>query len=268
MLEQDTIDYTEFTEKRKDLCKKIIEVSYLRQEGHIPSSLCILDILYYLYFYRMTSNDLFILSKGHGSLGLYSILLEKQLISEEQFYSFCKKNSILGGHPSSLKIPSVLFSSGSLGHGLPIACGLALAKKIKKEPGNIYCLIGDGEANEGTTWESALLAKTYGLDNLFCIMDFNKSGERAIILNNCVNKFNSFYWKSFYCYNGNNLINIDDIFRNIDYLTTMASSSMPTFIQLNTIKGYGCKMMENNPEWHHKSPKDNDELWLLLRSCE
>ena len=172
----------------KKLIKNIIKTSYLNKEGHIASALSILDFLYFLYFNKKTDNDEFVLSKGHASLALYAILLEKQIITEDEFYNFSQENSILGGHPSSKKIKEIKLSTGSLGHGLPFCVGLALAKKMKNESGNIYCLIGDGEANEGTIWESALIASTHKLDNLICIMDFNKSGERAIKLDSCVNK--------------------------------------------------------------------------------
>jgi transketolase len=204
----------------KDLIEKIIRVSYLSKEGHIPSSLSILQILDYLYTKRLTKWDQFVLSKGHGSLALYAILLKIGAISEQDFFSFCSKDSKLGGHPSSKKInliESVLLSTGSLGHGLPFCVGLALAKKIKNEEGNVYCLIGDGEANEGTTWESALIASTYNLGNLICIMDFNKSGERAIKFNNCVNKFSSFGWKTYTTHDGNNKSCIKYVFSELDY---------------------------------------------------
>jgi transketolase len=210
----------------------------------------------------MSENDRFVLSKGHGSLALYATLLHIGKISEEDFFSFCQENSKLGGHPSSRKIPEVELSTGSLGHGLPFSIGLALAKKIKKEPGYIYCLIGDGEANEGTTWESALMASTYGLDNLICLMDFNKSGERAIKLNTCENKFNAFGWDSYSVVDGNDE---KEIKNNIDK-AIQSNKSKPIFIQLNTIKGKGCLPMENNPEWHHKHPTSDSETNELVKT--
>ena len=247
---------------RLNLAKKIIQTSFINKEGHIASALSILDIVLFLYTKWMKDEDKFILSKGHGSLALYCALLETNKITEEDFFSFCKEDSKLGGHPSSKKIPQVEISTGSLGHGLPFSAGIALGKKIKKEPGYVYCLIGDGEANEGTTWESALMASTYKLDNLICIMDFNKSGERAIELKNCEKKFQSFGWLSFSITDGNSEKEINEKFSTLSPF----SEGQPIFIQLNTIKGKGCPIMENNPEWHHKTPSCKEEFDNLINS--
>ena len=247
---------------RKLLAENIIKTAFLNKEGHIASALSILDAVLLLYTKVMGGNDRFVLSKGHGSLALYATLLQIGKISEEDFFSFCQENSKLGGHPSSRKIPEIELSTGSLGHGLPFSIGLALAKKIKKESGYIYCLIGDGEANEGTTWESALMASTYNLNNLICLMDFNKSGERAIKLQRCENKFEAFGWLSCSVEDGNNEREIEHSILSL----ISAKSSKPIFIQLNTIKGKGCPVMENNPEWHHKHPASEDELKNLLSS--
>lgn len=247
---------------RKDLARKIIETSYLNKEGHVASAFSILDFLLYLYSDRLTEKDQFILSKGHGCLAFYAVLLKKGVLSEQDFYSFCQPGSKLGGHPSSKKIKEILVSTGSLGHGLPFSVGLALAKKIKKEPGIVYCLIGDGEANEGTIWESALIAATYNLNNLICVMDFNKSGERAIKLNDCACKFSAFGWKSHRVQNGNKVLDIQDEFEVLDY----ELDSRPNFIQLNTVKGFGCPIMENNPEWHRKIPSSDAEVQELIKS--
>jgi transketolase len=247
---------------RKTLAENIIKTAFLNKEGHIASALSILDAVLLLYSEVMSKNDRFVLSKGHGSLALYATLLEIGKITEEDFYSFCQENSKLGGHPSSRKIPEVELSTGSLGHGLPFSIGLALAKKIKKEPGYIYCLIGDGEANEGTTWESAMMASSYGLDNIICLMDFNKSGERAIRLNTCEHKFRSFGWDSYVVSDGNNEKEV----KNVIETSIQFNGLKPIFIQLNTIKGKGCLPMENNPEWHHKHPTTAEELKALIES--
>lgn len=247
---------------RKKLAEKIIRTAFLNKEGHIASALSILDVVLFLHTRHMKKSDRFVLSKGHGSLALYAALLQTGKITEEEFFSFCQEDSKLGGHPSSKKIPQVEISTGSLGHGLPFSVGLALSKKIKKEPGYVYCLIGDGEANEGTTWESALMASTYELDNLVCIMDFNKSGERAMKLNTCEEKFQSFGWAPFSIRNGNNENEIYQIFS----IFTHFSHGCPVFIQLNTIKGKGCPVMENNPEWHHKHPSSEIEMNQLIES--
>ncbi len=242
---------------RKKLAHTIIHNAYSNQEGHIASGLSILDCLLCLYDDILTNEDMFVLSKGHGSLGLYATLLHNHLITEEEFYSFGQFDSKLGGHPSSRKLSNVTFSTGSLGHGLPFSVGLAMGQNIKKQTGKIYCLIGDGESNEGTTWESALIASTQQLSNLVCLMDFNKSGERAVKLNSCVDKFKEFGWDSIEVdgHNSQEIINALSI-----------EHQSPLFIQLNTIKGKGCPVMENNPEWHHKWPTTKEEYEKIILS--
>lgn len=240
---------------KKRLISNILKTSFLNKEGHVASSLSILDILMTLYFNHLKDDDEFILSKGHASLGLYSIFLEKGYISEDDLFSFCQFNSKLGGHPSSHKLEQIKISTGSLGHGLAFSVGLALGKKIKNESGNVYCLIGDGESNEGSIWESALLAGSLGLDNLTCIMDFNRSGERAVKLSTCLDKFKSFNWEIF---------NVDGHNQQQIKSALDKKCNLPKFIEADTIKGKGCLIMENNPEWHHKSPYSVNELEQML----
>ena len=133
--------------------------------------------------------------------------------------------------------------------------GIALGEKIKKTNKNVYVIIGDGESNEGTIWESALLASNHNLDNLYCIMDYNHSNDRALKLDNIIDKFKSFNWEC---------VSIDGHNHNdIEESIIKMTSSKPKFILANTIKGKGISFMENNPEWHHKSPNE-DELKLIL----
>jgi transketolase len=236
------------------LKEKIVDIATLKKEGHIPSSLSILDIMYVLYDKVLDidsikknkiDRDRFILSKGHASLGLYVILDHFNLLKDD-LDTFCDLNSKLGGHPTD-KIFGVESSTGSLGHGLPIGVGLALAYKIKKYKGKVYVIVGDGESNEGTIWESALLAKHHNLDNLCCIIDFNHSTDRAVDLGNLHMKFLSFGWDVFEIDGHNH----DQI------LSTLTNpTSKPTCIIANTIKGKGISMIENNPEWHHKFPNE------------
>jgi transketolase len=243
---------------------KIARLSMLKQEGHLGSSFSILHILYHIYSNVIESTksealDKFILSKGHASLGLYAVLNHFSQISDAELESFCDFNSVLGGHPHSGKHGSLVASTGSLGHGLPISVGLALGKLINKEGGRIYCLIGDGEANEGAVWEAALLASEHNLSNLTCIMDMNGSGERAIKMGDVTKKFESF---GFECtvVDGHNLNEIAEAFGVCEYL------HKPKFILANTIKGKGVSRMENNPEWHHKFPtqREYDEICLEI----
>ena len=249
----------------KEIREKILRASYNSKEGHIPSSLSILDILWVLYDKILKfdisnpnslSRDYFILSKGHASLGLYAILEEKGLLKEGSINEFCFLGSNLGGHPDRNKIPYVEASTGSLGHGFPIAVGLALGHKILNNSNKTYIIVGDGECNEGTIWESALLCSHHNLSNLYCIVDYNHSTDRALSIGNVSDKFKSFGW---------NVININGHNQNEIYNALIKTSDKPTAIIAETIKGYGIKSIENNWAWHHKSAQNEDELNLLIK---
>ncbi len=231
----------------KKLIHRIVDISYKAKEGHIGSSLSILNILNVLYEKFITDKNFFVLSKGHASLGLY-VILENFNLLEEPLENFCKFNSKLGGHPTN-KIKGVTASTGSLGHGLPISVGIAMAEKIKKSNEKVYVIIGDGETNEGTIWESALLASNHNLDNLICFVDYNHSNDRALKLNSLSSKFESFNWDVFEI-NGHNELEVE--------MAINSTNSRPKLIIANTIKGYGIPFMENNPEWHHKSPNEEE----------
>ena len=223
-------------------------------EGHIPSSFSIIEILYTLYS-QMNADDRFFLSKGHASAGLYATLAHFGLLEKEKLETFAEYDSTLGGHPSN-KVKNVMSSSGSLGHGLPMAAGYALGKKIQKEPGRTFCLIGDGEANEGTIWEAAIHAEQLGLSNLVCIVDNNNSQTRAMISINLKEKFASFGWSAFEV-DGHNLEELSKALFN----TTPLQSDKPVCVVANTIKGKGIKEMEENPfTWHHKGPSPEQLL--------
>ena len=230
---------------RKNIIKKIVLTSSLSKEGHVPSALSILDILYVIYEKFITKGDhKFVLSKGHASLGLYAIM-EHFGILHENMQSFCKFSSKIGGHPSS-RLNGIECSTGSLGHGFPFALGMAMSKKIKGESGKVFCIIGDGESNEGTIWETALLASHHKINNLCCILDHNHSTDRALEIGDMVKKFKSFGWVCSKV-DGHNIEKISKVLLKKD-------QSRPHFVLAHTIKGKGIKRMENNPEWHHKSP--------------
>ena len=244
-----------------DMKKNIIRAAFEAKEGHIASSFSILDILWVLYFGVMKntlpsekrlSQDRFILSKGHASLALYAILTKKNIIPQSYMDNFCKFDGLLGGHPDCQKIPEIEASTGSLGHGLPMAVGMALGSKISNIKNRIFCLIGDGEANEGSIWEAVLLAAHHNLENLCCIVDFNHSTDRALMLSNLEGKFEQFGWKA---------MTIDGHNHEALYkaLSTL-NSKKPLVVICNTIKGYGIKQMENAPEWHHRAPNKQEMI--------
>jgi transketolase len=239
---------------KKQFITDILLLSHQSKEGHIPSSLSVLDIIYNIYKNQIIeTNNSFVLSKGHASLALYVVLKHFNVFVED-LNTFCKFDSKIGGHPSSI-LNGVECSTGSLGHGMPYALGIALSKKILKKKDKVFTIIGDGEANEGTIWETALLASQHKLNNFYCILDHNHSTDRALNIGNIINKFESFGW---HC------IEIDghdeeQIKKSLEITT----NEKPIFILANTIKGKGCKLLENNPEWHHKSPDENQIVSLL-----
>lgn len=243
-----------------ELRRSIVSASYASHEGHVPSALSILDILVVLYERilkidpKNPSNpkrDRFILSKGHASLGLYAVLAENGFFPKEWMGTFGEFDSRLGGHPDRTKVPGVEVSSGSLGHGFPMAVGMAMGLKIAKNPASVYALIGDGESNEGTIWESALIASHHKLDNLCCIIDYNHSTDRALSVGKMEDKFESFGWKCAVVADGHDHDKLERALR-------MAHKGQPLAIIADTIKGKGVKIMENNPAWHHKSPNKEE----------
>lgn len=215
----------------KELRNRILEVAYRDGMGHIPSALSILHLVKGVYDIK-SDNDQFILSKGHGCMALYAVLESKGLL---------EWNTKLMGHP--LRGGAIMASTGSLGHGLPMAIGLALAKKIKGEEGRVYVLIGDGESNEGTTWESAMLASHNKLVNLTVIIDNNRSSTRALNVGSLKDKFHAFGFSVWEIY-GHRSDEIEQALKS--------SSEKPMCIIADTTKGYGVDFMRNNPEWHNR----------------
>jgi transketolase len=245
------------------LKRKIVKIAYNAKEGHIASAFSILDIVWVLYDKVLKVNNQninnpernrFILSKGHASLGLYAVLSEKDFFSTREFEKFCQYGSFLGGHPDRNKVPGIEASTGSLGHGLPISVGVALGFKIKKIKSKVFTIVGDGECNEGTIWESLMLASHHKLNNLYCIVDFNRSTNRALDLGNLKKKFISFGWDT---------LVIDGHDHKQIYLALTKKSRFPVAIIANTIKGFGSKLMENNPAWHHRFPNDEELNYIL-----
>jgi transketolase len=237
------------------LKQKILKISTAASEGHIPAAFSILDILWVLYDrvlgvtpenFSDPDRNRFVLSKGHGAIGLYVVLAEKGFINPEEFKRFGKFDSILGGHPDRTKVSGVEASTGSLGHGFPMAVGLALGAKIKKKPSEVYVIVGDGECNEGTIWESAQLGANLKLDNLYCIVDQNHSGDAAMDPHDLRQKFESFGWQAVRI-NGHDQ---EEIYKAL----TQKSDGRPIAIIAETIKGKGIKMIENSAEWTHKYP--------------
>ena len=240
-----------------DLRKQIITASSLAHEGHVPSAFSILEILYVIYVVIPAKHNSvilkdfdFILSKGHGSLALYAALTASGHISESWVQEFCKDQGNYGGHPDRNKVAGVAASTGSLGHGLPIAVGRILANRQKKLSQRSFCLVGDGELNEGSCWESLMLVENFKLNELCLIVDNNNSTTRAVTAFNLEEKFKSFGFQVF-------MIDGHDVIE-LEKTLTMPLLQTPIVVIANTIKGKGLREMEDSFEWHHKSPNKNE----------
>lgn len=257
---------TDICRKMKDLRKRIVEISYANQEGHIPSAFSILDIMYVLCNDVMDIDptmplkeprDRLIVSKGHASIGIYTILADRGFIPEEELKTFGKFNSRLGGHPDFRKVPGIEVSTGSLGHGLPLGVGLAMGLKFKGSKETVYVIVGDGELNEGTNWEAALVAKEQNLDNLVCIVDYNHSSDRAVNIGDIEEKFRCFGWDACSVDGHNHAALINVLLPH--------QSDKPRAVVANTIKGFGCNTMtvEYAAAWHHRSPNKEEYVQVM-----
>lgn len=239
----------------------IIETVYRAQSGHPGGSLSCTDILTVLFFNQMNISlenpkdklrDRFILSKGHCSPALYSTLAKKGFFSEKELYTFRNINSNMQGHPDMNKVPGVDMTTGSLGQGLSIANGIALVSKIDNLDYRVYCLLGDGEIEEGQIWEAAMCANKYKLDNLCAIVDYNHlqidgNIEDVKGLNKISEKFESFGFETI-SIDGNNIAQIIEAFEKAKQI-----KGKPTMIVANTIKGKGISFMENEARMARKS---------------
>ena len=244
----------------KIIRKKIIYLSYKAKTAHLASSLSCVDINVVIYekFLKFNENkkenNIFILSKGHAATALYSILNYKKIITDKLFESYSKKDSILEEHPTH-NIPGVSVTTGSLGHGLSVGCGIALGFKIKKLKNKVYVLLSDGECNEGSVWEAALFASSNKLNNLIVIVDYNKwqaTGKTKNILNlgDLKKKFQTFGFNS-RDVNGHNF---NQIIKNLKN----TSLKKPLVIIAHTIKGKGVTFMEDDNNWHYRSPNEKE----------
>lgn len=253
-------------QKALNIRKNIIEMIYQAKSGHPGGALSCSDILTALYFSEMRvdvndpkneNRDRLVLSKGHASSALYATLAEKGFIPKEDLLGFRNINSILQGHPDMKKIPGVDMSTGSLGQGLSVANGIALAAKSDKKDYRVYCIMGDGEIEEGQIWEAAMTASHYSLDNLCAIVDNNNlqiDGTVTEVMNpNPIDeKFKSFGFNVINI-NGNDMGEILSAFEK-----ARIAKGKPTAIVAKTIKGKGISFMENQAGWHGKAPNEQE----------
>lgn len=246
----------------RELRKLIFITGYKGGMAHLASCYSSLEMIYALYLKdvmkinpknpKWEDRDRFILSKGHAGLALYGVMMKAGLIGEEEYRSYLQSNSHIGGEPCMRDCPWVEATTGSLGHGLSMAVGIAMALKMNNSPARVYVMLGDGECEEGTVWEAALSASAFKLDNLIAILDCNEIQkmdfvEKTIGSTNWRKKWESFGWT---------VEDVDghDIEAFKDVMLKEANPGMPRFIISHTIKGKGISIMENNPNWHFKLP--------------
>lgn len=251
--------------KAIELRKEILQLIYDAKTGHTGSDLSCIDILVALYYHIMNvdpndpdmeNRDQYIQSKGHAAEALWTVLADKGFLEKEELKTFSKFDSRLIGHPNN-QVNGVEMNTGSLGHGLPISVGIALAGKIDNKDFHTYTLMGDGELAEGSIWEGAMAASSYKLDNLTAIIDRNGlqisgKSEDVMSVEPLDEKWRAFGWDV-------SIVDGNDMASLIEVLSEPNEPGKPKLIIAKTIKGKGFSLAEDQAGWHHKVPTE-DEL--------
>ncbi|MEH7248068.1 transketolase [Neobacillus niacini] len=249
----------------KQIRADVLKMVYSAQSGHVGGAISLVEILLALYYDVANidpknpgkeDRDRIVLSKGHGCAALYSVLARKGYFPVEDLWDFRQTHSHLQGHPDMRKTPGIDVNTGSLGHGISNATGMALAAKHKKMDYKVYAIIGDGEAQEGIVWESAMAAAHFKLDNLVVILDYNGlqiDGENDDVMSigDIVGKYRAF---GFECYK----VDGHDIDAITYALKAPVTPGKPTFICCKTHKGKGVSFMEDKYGWHGKAPNQQE----------
>ena len=258
-----------------DLRKDTVDIIVSGKGGHIGGDMSVMEILVTLYFDQMNispenadspDRDLFVMSKGHSVEAYYSVLCAKHFLDlNDVKANFSKFGSKYIGHPNN-KLPGIEMNSGSLGHGLPVCIGMALAGKMDKRNYRVYTVMGDGELAEGSVWEGAMAGGHYKLDNLCAVVDRNRlqiSGctENVMAHDPLDKRFESFGWHVI-SVDGNSMEELDKAFTE-----AKETKGKPTVIIANTTKGFGSSVMENKANWHHKVPTP-EEVEQIMKDLE
>ena len=246
-----------------DLRKHVVDMIIAGNGGHFGADMSIMEILVELYMKQMNispenkdldNRDRFVLSKGHSVESYYAVLAKKGFFPMEEVIStFSQFGSKFIGHPNN-KLPGIEMNSGSLGHGLPVCVGMAMAGKMDRKDYRVYVVMGDGELAEGSVWEGAMAASHYCLDNLCAVVDRNRlqiSGctEDVMGHDDLHERFRSFGWHVIDVADGNDIDQLDAAFEEAKTV-----KGKPTVLIANTVKGCGSPVMENKAAWHHKVP--------------
>jgi transketolase len=242
-----------------ELRVQVLELSHQAKAAHLASALSCIDILAVLYesilaFDPSNPNwpdrDRFILSKGHAAAALYAVLARQGVLDSSQLATYGKANSLLEEHPSP-KLPGVEAATGSLGHGLPIANGIAIASRIQKKSFRVFALLSDGECNEGSVWEAAMFAARHKLSNLCAIVDFNKwqatgRSQEVLALDPLADKWRAFGWA------------VEEVdghdHRQLESKLLAKAGQLPRMFIAHTVKGKGISFMEDDNNWHYRVP--------------
>lgn len=239
---------------RQETLTDLIKLYKASGAGHIGSSLSCLDILIYLYFGVMDKKDKFILSKGHAAAALYTVLNKYGSISDKELKTYYGEGTLFAAHPpcGENKVKGIIFGTGSLGHGLSLSTGLALSSKLSKKPFNVFCVLSDGDCNEGSTWEAVMFAAQHKLKNLTVIVDnnnlqaFGRTNE-VINMEPLKKKWEAFNFEVVEAKNGNDFESLDKAYEKLKKI----NSDKPKCIIARTTKGSGISFMEDKLEWHY-----------------
>lgn len=256
-----------------ELRENVIDIIVAGSAGHIGGDMSVMEILTELYFEQMNispenmddpKRDKFVLSKGHSVEAYYAVLAKKGFFDiSEVIAGFSKFGTKYIGHPNN-KLPGIEMNSGSLGHGLPVSVGMALAGKMDDQDYRVYTVMGDGELAEGSVWEGAMAAKQYKLDNLCAVVDRNRlqisgSTEEVMGHDDLHERFRAFGWNVIDVADGNDIAQL-----RAGFEAAKTVKGKPTVLIANTVKGKGSPVMEDKANWHHKVPK-GEELEQIRR---
>jgi transketolase len=260
------MDKTDLSELAKRIRKHCVCMTGKANASHIGSSLSAADILAVLYAKALRfdpqrpdwpDRDRFILSKGHGCAALYAVLAECGFFPMEWLDNYYQNGSPLAGHATHKNIPGVEVSTGSLGHGLALGIGMALAAKRDSSAYRVFCLLSDGECDEGSTWEAALFAPHHKLDNLLAIVDYNKiqslgTVKEVMDLEPLAAKWRAFGW-AVRELDGHDIVSLEEALTKVPY-----EPDRPSCIVAHTVKGKGVSFMEDKLLWHYRAPRGDD----------
>lgn len=250
-------------ELSRQIRESILRISHHSGHGHIPTCFSVIEMLCAVYKTmrhdsakpHWDQRDIFILSKGHAALGLYATLAHFGYFPIDDVYTFGAFRSQFGCHADRLKVPGVELSTGSLGHGIGVAVGFAMAFKLSGSLRRVFVIIGDGESNEGTIWESLMVAAHRALTNLIIIFDNNLSQSRCLPITTPEEKFSSF---------GFDVVSVDGHDTSAIGDALQGNDMRPRIVIANTVKGAGCQTLaENTFAWHRRSPNASELVSLL-----